>query len=244
MLFRSRRRESAGLFVDLFVLPAHRSREALAALFAAAEDRFRALGIRFAVGMPNHRSLPLNSHLFAMKTVAVLPLHMGLVLRAPDADVITRRVDDLEPERLAALCERYATPVEGTGLPWDGAGLARRLSGPGHDYALHLLPDVMAVSSPRRSRGIPHTLICAFLSRDGASVAQGDLRRLIRAACAVWRRPVFAYCGFRSDLPNIPGIRLPRVLRPSPLLVQLRDFRANGDPPDLDRYQLIDSDFA
>jgi len=237
------RDEPAGLLVDLFVAKAHRSRAAVAALFAEAEHRFRELGLRYAVGMPNRRSLPLNVDLFAMRTVATLPLHMGLALRRPDAGVTSHRVADLSEAARRDLLAPFAPPGDDTGVPWDGAGLARRIGGPGHDYGLHLLPDVAAISSPRRSRGIDHTSICAFLQRDGARAMHADLVRLTRAACALWRRPIFAWCGFDRRLPRAPGLRLPTILRPSPLVVQLRDF-SGGALPSLDRYQLIDSDFA
>lgn len=238
------RPEPAGLFVDLFVLKPHRSREAVALLFGEAERRFRALGLRFAVGMPNRRSLPLNVDLFAMETVEVLPLHLGVMFGRPDPAVVTRRVADLGPGELETLLAPHVTPERDLCLPWDAPGLARRLSGPGFDYALHILGDVAAVSSPRSSRGIPHSLICGFFARNPERVASDDLGRLVRAACAEWRRPVFAYCGFDHILPILPGVRMPRPIRPSPLVVQMRDFRSAGPPPRLTRYQMIDSDFA
>ena len=238
------RSEPAGLFVDLFVLKPHRSREAIALLFAEAERRFRALGLRFALGMPNRRSLPLNVGLFAMETVEVLPLHLGVMFGRPDPAVGTRRVADHGTDEIATLLAPHVAPARDLCLPWDAGALARRLSGPGFDYALHVLDDVVAVSSPRSSRGIPHSLICGFFAREPERVASDDLGRLVRAACAEWRRPVFAYCGFDRLLPILPGVRMPRPVRPSPLVVQMRDFRGGGSLPRLTRYQMIDSDFA
>ncbi len=238
------RDEPAGLFVDLFVLKAHRSRDAVAMLFAEAEVRFRDLGLRFAVGMPNVRSLPINIRCFALETVLTLPLHLGLALRRPDAVVESHRLADLDPARLRALLAPFATAPGETGVPWSAEALARRVEGPGFTYGIHVLPDVVAISSPRRSRGIPHTLICALFARPGAEVARSDLRRLTRAACVMWQRPIFAYCGINRALSNVPGLRLPSWLRPSPLVVQLRDFRPTGRNVVFDRYQLIDSDFA
>lgn len=238
------RPEPAGLFVDLFVSKPHRSREAVALLFAEAERRFRALGLRFAVGMPNRRSLPLNVGLFAMETVEVLPLHLGVMFGRPDPAVVTRRVGRLSETEISALLAPHVAPERDRCLPWDAAGLARRLSGPGHEYALHLLEDVAAVSSPRRSCTISHSLICGFFARDPEGVAADDLGRLVRAACAEWRRPVFAYCGFDHMLSILPGVRMPVPVRPSPLVVQMRDFGGGVPLPRLTRYQMIDSDFA
>lgn len=233
----------AGLVVDHVVLARHRSREAVSVLASEAEARLRAHGIRYALGLRGARTRAHDAHHLALKTAAVLPLHLGLAFRAADPDVISWRVSDLETERLAALCARFATNSSEVGLPWSGPGLARRLSGPAVDYAVHLLPDVMAISSPRRAGGIPHTEICAFLARDGATVATDDLRRLVRAACRTWRRPLYAYCGLNRTLERVPGLRLPRLVRPSPLVLRMRDFET-PDLPALDRYQSIDTDLA
>ncbi len=238
------RREPAGLFVDLFVVKKHRSREAVALLFGEAERRFRELGIRFALGMPNERSLPHNVELFGMKTVEVLPLHMGVMFGRSDPEVVTRSMSDLSESEAAELLAPHVDPDRDRCVPWDAECLARRISGPGHAYALHLLDDAVAISSPRRSRGIPHALICGFFARRPDRVASDDLGRLVRAACSHWRRPIFAYCGFDHLLAILPGVVLPRMVRPSPLLVQMRDFKMNEEIPRLTRYQMIDSDFA
>lgn len=238
------RRESAGLFVDLFVLKQHRCRDAVALLFGEAERRILELGLRFVLGMSNRRSLPLNVELFGMKTVEVLPLHMGVMFGRPDPGVSTRSMDDLTEAEAADLLAPHVSPERDRCVPWDAQRLARRLSGPAYAYALHLLPGVAAVSSPRRSRGIPHTLICGFFAKDPARVSADDMGMLVRAACSRWERPVFAYCGFDRLLPMPPGVAMPRIARPSPLLVQMRDFAKDGEVIRLDRYQMIDSDFA
>jgi hypothetical protein len=42
----------------------------------------------------------------------------------------------------------------------------------------------------------------------------------------------------------LPGLRLPDRIRPSPMLLQLRDFKPGAKPVELDRFQLLDFDFA
>jgi hypothetical protein len=53
----------------------------------------------------------------------------------------------------------------------------------------------------------------------------------------------FRLCRHQHRLPQLPGIGLPARLR-RPILVQLRDIRAETHAVHFDRFQLIDSDFA
>ena len=70
-----------------------------------------------------------------------------------------------------------------------------------------------------------------------------DVHELVRAACRFWKTPAFVYAGTNASLPQLPGIGLPARLR-RPILVQLRDIRAETHAVHFDRFQLIDSDFA
>jgi hypothetical protein len=66
----------------------------------------------------------------------------------------------------------------------------------------------------------------------------------VRASCHLWKRPLFVYVGFNNAIAAIPGFSLPPWLRPSPMLLQLRDFQPEKPEPHLDRYQSLDFDFA
>jgi hypothetical protein len=96
----------------------------------------------------------------------------------------------------------------------------------------------------RRSRGIDHTLLCGVLVRPGHRALQAELGDAVHAACLMWRCRLFVYVGINNKLPRLPGLVLPRRVRPSPMLVQLRDFQPEKAPLRLDRYELIDFDYA
>jgi hypothetical protein len=100
------------------------------------------------------------------------------------------------------------------------------------------------ISSPRRSRGIRHTLLCGFLVRPGHQASHAELANTVRAACLMWGHRLFVYVGVNDKLPGPPGLVFPPRIRPSPMLVQLRDFRPEQAPLRLDRYELIDFDYA
>ena len=56
---------------------------------------------------------------------------------------------------------------------------------------------------------------------------------------------LYIYIGINAKLPGLPGVVLPERMRPSPMLVQLRDFQPGQLPGfSLDRYELIDFDYA
>jgi hypothetical protein len=130
------------------------------------------------------------------------------------------------------------------GLVWNEASLFERLSRPAKQYGIHVFGNLLSISSLRRSRGIDHTLLCGFLVRPGHRASQAELDQTVRAACQMWGCRLFVYVGVNSKLPRAPGLVLPRRVRPSPMLVQLRDFRPDKAPLQLDRYELIDFDFA
>ncbi len=87
-------------------------------------------------------------------------------------------------------------------------------------------------------------LAVAFLRATGTTPSKADVRAVTRAACALWKRPLFIYAGLNRTLPATPGIRLPKRARPSPMLLQMRDFAPEREQLDFDRFQLIDFDFA
>jgi hypothetical protein len=89
-----------------------------------------------------------------------------------------------------------------------------------------------------------HTLLCGFTTRGDTKASRATTRHLVRDACRMWKRPLFAYAGVNGKLAAPPGIVLPAKFRPSPLLVQLRDFKPERQPLRLDRFELIDFDLA
>jgi hypothetical protein len=237
--------EPAVQLIDLFVLQSHRSPTLLRQIYRKAEQLCTERGIRYVLGLPNERSVQLNARLFKLKPLLRLPIRAGISLRQPRAKslVYSGAVKIMPEPRALELLSGFASPAEEVGPAWDGETLLGRLTDPTRDYAVHAGENLMLVSSSRRSRGVRHTLLCAFLARPGAHIRHGEVEQLVRAACRFWRLPVFVYAGVNSRLPKLPGLALPARLRP-PILVQFRDLADESFRPRFARFELIDSDFA
>jgi acetyltransferase (GNAT) family protein len=230
--------------IDLFILKAHRSPGLVRRLYAEVERLCEEKQIRVILTLPNPISAPLNARFIKLRPLLLLPVRAGVSLGWPRrgrlefSDLIKTLSRDQAIERLAG----FVTPLSENGLHWDAATLYDRANDPTRDYAVHATPDLLLISSSRKTRGISHVLLCGFFARPGAAVASSDIGTLIRAACHLWKHRVFVYAGLNNSLPYLPGFALPRRLRP-PILVQFRDFASTGVSPRLDRFQLIDSDF-
>lgn len=243
------RAEAAVQLVDLLVLPEHRGRQSLQQLFGAVEQECIAQDVRFAIGMPNAAATGVNEFFFKLQPFLRMPLCMGVVLpvelpRSTRRTPVSYRFDRSDKSRSLELFARFRTAPNVNGQPWDETSLFDRLCGYKQRYGVHALDDLLLISSPRVSRGISYTLLCGFLTSPGTVADPGTMRALVRSACGMWGRRVFAYAGINSGLASLPGIRLPDRIRPSPLLVQLRDFKPDREPLRLDRFQLLDFDFA
>ena len=90
---------------------------------------------------------------------------------------------------------------------------------------------------------VSYAALCAFLARPSTTPGENEVDQLVRAACRLWKLPAFAYAGTNNRLPKLPGTALPAGLR-RPILVQFRDTSTDIHNVHLDRFQLIDSDFA
>jgi hypothetical protein len=230
--------------IDLFILKSHRSPGLVRRLYAEVERLCEAKQIRVILTLPNAISAPLNARFVKLHPLLSLPVRAGVSLgwsrrgRLKFSDLIRTLSRDQAIERLAG----FVTPLGENGLHWDAATLFDRASDPTRDYAIHATPDLLLISSSRKTRGISHVLLCGFFARPGAAVASGDIRTLIDAACRLWKHRVFVYAGLNKSLPYLPGFALPERLRP-PILVQFRDFTSAETLPHLDRFQLTDSDF-
>ena len=69
--------ETAVQLVDLFVLKAFRSREALARLYDEVARQCALQGIRFAIGMPNERAISANEFFLGLKPQMRLDIRAG-----------------------------------------------------------------------------------------------------------------------------------------------------------------------
>jgi len=151
-------------------------------------------------------------------------------------------------ENLVASCRdtlrAYEPSLTEQGVLWTKEKLCARLRNPRFLYGLHATSRLLLISSPRIRRGVPYTLLCGFFPRNGLRPSHRDVREVTRAACQQWGRPLFVYPGVHNAIPKLPGWKLPHWLRPSTMLVQLRDFQPEKHALKFDRYQPLDFDFA
>jgi hypothetical protein len=239
------RQESAAQLVDLFVSREFRGKERLRLLYAEVERQFIKQDIRFGIGMPNAKALGVNEYFFNLKPFLRLPFSMGVALPLPLAkDLLSLRFDASDRDRFLSVFAGFRSSPNENGVIWDENRLYERLCSYRREYGIHVLDNVMLISSPRSSRGVNYTLLCGFMTRRGTHAAPVVARRTVRAACRMWDRPLFVYAGVNSELSSAPGFVMPTKVRPSPLLVQLRDFKPERKPLHLDRFQLLDFDFA
>jgi GNAT superfamily N-acetyltransferase len=237
--------ETAAQLVDLFVLPPYRGKQSLRQLYDEVEREFIKQGIRFAIGMPNGKALGVNAHFLNLQPHLTLPFSLGVCLpRRPSREILSLQFDPLDRHSLLSLFAQFCGG-DGNGLLWKETMLFDRLLRPGRRYGIHVAGDLLLISSRRRSRSLDHTLLCGFLVRPGCRASESELGKVVQAACRMWRRRLYVYVGTNDKLPGLPGLVMPKRLRPSPMLVQLRDFRPGETPPfRLDRYELIDFDYA
>src|SRR3984957_8036118 len=231
--------------IDLFILKDHRSPGLVRRLYQEVERLCEAKQIRAILTLPNAISAPLNARFVKLRPLLSLPVRAGVSLgwsrrgRLKFSDLIKTLSRDQAIERLAGC----VTPPSENGLHWDAATLLDRAGDPTRDYAIHATPDLLLVSSSRKTRGISHVLLCGFFARPGAAVASSDIRTLIHAACRLWKHRVFVYAGLNNSLPSLPGFAVPARYR-QPILIQLRDVHSNIVELSFDRFQLMDSDFV
>lgn len=235
----------AAQLVDLFVLPQFRSRRSLTALYRAVEQRCISDGIRYIVGMPNQKAISANEHFIGLKPFLWLNIRMSLAV--PHVSKQLRYSGEFEAGndgKLAALFAPYMPPITEDGIFWTEQSLLSRLNRPGFRYGIHATDDLLLISSPRQRKGVPYTLLCAFFPRDGVAPSPSRIRAVTSAACATWRRPLFVFPGIHKSIVEGPGWRLPTWLRPSTMLVQMREFDRDTPAFEFHRYQSLDFDFG
>jgi Acetyltransferase (GNAT) domain len=235
----------AGQLCDLFILKQYRSKRNIAMLYNEVEKHFIAEGVRFGLGMPNEKAIRVNEHYFKLMPFLKMEIRLGMaqtaILRKPK---LTTPFDPYPRDKILKLLEPFETASIENGLPWDAQSLYKRLLGRKFRYAIHTNDAGLLISSPRVSRSVGYTCLAGFFPRTGQKLSAKDARRLTTDACAYWRQPLFAFAGMNTSVEKIPGIRLPTRARPSPMLLQMRDFAPSSQPIHLDRFQLLDFDFA
>lgn len=236
---------SAAQLVDLLILKPYRSRRALATLYQAVEDQCRAANLRYAIGMPNDKAIAVNEHFFGLRPHLWLDIRAGLAVpfksSAPQVD---EHFSAGRRDFYHELFQKYQPPLSEQGIYWTADRLFTRLENPKFTYGIHATRNVLLISSARARRGVPYTLLCAFFMQRAADVSRQEITTVTRAACRLWRRPLFIYPGIHRALTYLPGRTLPKWLRPSTMLVQLRDFEQSTPSLKFDRFQALDFDFG
>lgn len=235
----------AAQLVDLFVLPQFRSRRSLAALYRAVEQRCISEGIRYIVGMPNQKAISANEHFIGLKPFLWLDIRMGVTV--PHVAKQIRYSEEFvagNDSQLPSLLMPYMPPIAEDGIVWTEQSLRSRLNRPDFKYGIHITDNLLLISSPRRRKGVPYTLLCAFFPRDGIVPPPSEIRAATAAACATWGRPLFVFPGIHKSIIDGPGWRLPTWLRPSTMLVQMREFDRDTPAFEFYRYQSLDFDFG
>jgi hypothetical protein len=229
--------------VDLFILQAYRNAQLVRRLYKEVERLCAERDIRFMLALPNDKSVSLNARYLKLSVALQLPIRAGISLRGPDVSKLRHSglFTSLAKEQVIKLSSAFSRPSSENGLFWDGARLFDRLSDPTREYALHASDEALLISSRRKSAGLNYTVLCALFT--GPQAATTDVSNLIAAACRLWKNPLYVYAGASSALARLPGFALPARLR-RPILVQLRDTKVDAQTVKLDRFQLIDSDFA
>ncbi len=235
----------AGQLCDLFIIKKHRSKQSIGMLYDRVEREFMSEGVRFGLGMPNEKAIGVNQHFFKLMPHLRMQIRLGF---APSALMRTPRFttafDPYHRKDILNLFSPFETAPAENGLPWNAEGLFKRLQGRKFRYAIHVTDSGLLISSPRVSRSVGYVCLAGFFARTSSKVSAFDARKLAMDACAYWRQPLFAYAGINKSVERLPGFALPQKLRPSPMLLQLRDFNPKQGPVLFDRFQLLDFDFA
>jgi hypothetical protein len=237
------RTEPAIALMDLFILKAQRSLASIVTLYRAVEEHCRKNRVRFILAMPNDKAAGVNSRFLKLAEAARLDIRVGVAgLPLPWHSVTSYDVSKLDPAQGSEILDSYCG-TQGDGLLWTGSRLWARLQKPDARYAIHAGRDALLVSAPRTQGRLPHTMLCGFFARSGTKPSRGAVSALVSAACRHHRRPVFVYAGINEAVP-LPGLLLPERYRPSPMILQLRDFATEGTRLALSRFEALDFDFA
>jgi hypothetical protein len=231
--------------VDLFLLQAYRSAHVVRKLYKEVENVCATRNIRYMLALPNDKSAPLNARFLKLSPVLWMPIRAGVSLRRPTSGAIAYSglLRSMTRDQAIELLAPFMCSTDANGSHWDAKTLFDRLDDPTRLYAVHATKTLLLVSSRRTTKSVGYTALCAFFARSATRPGEDEVDDLVRAACRLWKLPVFVYAGANSRLPKLPGAPLPARLR-RPILVQLRDTSTEAHNIRFDRFQLIDSDFA
>jgi hypothetical protein len=207
-------------------------------------------GIVGVVGVSNANSTPAVVNKLHWKLVGPMPVRMAVPVPGRSRGFDHRPVDaallaGTELDDLAASLD--PSPDHRWEQVWSGPFLRWRLGRPGCDYALHVSPDFLVVSTREQRAGLPFAVVLKVLPRNGASRGRSTPlpgAPAVAAACVHHRAPLAVYAGFNARV-RVGGVPLPMRLRPSPLNLILKSLDEAALPQhgfELATFEFLDSD--
>ena len=164
--------ESAVQLVDLFILKDFKSRGTLAMLYGEVARQCEVQGIRFAIGMPNERAIGANEFFFGLKPHLWLDIRAGLAFPGAVSErlLINAPYAQDQVKYYTKWFEPFEPEARENGVAWRSEEICERLNNSTFRYGLHMVENLLLISSPRVRRGIPYKLYCGFMARRGAKV--------------------------------------------------------------------------
>jgi hypothetical protein len=233
-----------GVGVDLAVDPDARGKGAFRTTVEDSYARGTADGLDGILGVANANSAPRMVSALGWRALPDLPAR--LLLPGPGRPALsTTPVDTayLGSAAFAAVTADGFVPQGGEGYApvWTGDVLRWRLGKRRARYWLHQSPDVVAISTVTKVKGVPFAVLLKTLPRRvGVTVAGGPIvRRLQR----FHHTPFVIHWG-RAPQVHLRGLTLPRRFLPSPLALVLHSFtdRWDRDAFTLDAFEFLDFD--
>jgi hypothetical protein len=229
--------------VDLLILQAYRSAQLVRKLYKEVDRICAARGIRYLIALPNAKSALLNARYLKLAPLLSMPIRAGISLMGPTSRLVH---SGLLKAMGPATGRRRVVCLLPNNREWPalGCGVAVRTAQRSHPRLCcardrKVAADLLGAKDRRH----PLCRLVRLFTKPQAVVTVTDVPELVRAACRFWNKPLFVYAGANGRLPILPGVALPARLK-RPILVQLRDTSTDAHDVRLDRFKLIDSDFA
>jgi len=217
-----------GLGVDLAVHPEARGTGTFRATVEESYRQGMASGLDGILGVANAQSSPRMVNAMGWRLLPPLPLRI-LLPRPPgtriehlqvDSDLLASgRIFDLLPQRSPGGSAGFTAT-------WSADLLVWRLARPRGDYVLHVLEDLLVVSTRTSFAGLPVAVALKTLPRHPI-LEPLDCGRVAGAIAAYHHTPLVVHWGIN---PNVAykGPVVPRRLQPRPLDLVLHPFTVKG----------------
>ena len=217
-----------GLGVDLAVHPEARGTGTFRATVEESYRQGMASGLDGILGVANAQSSPRMVKAMGWRLLPPLPLRI-LLPRPPGARVEHLQVDSdlLDSGRIYDLFpQRSRGGSAGFTATWSAELLVWRLARPRGDYVLHVLEDLLVVSTRTSFAGLPVAVALKTLPRHPIPEPL-DGGRVAGAIAAYHHTPRVMHWGVNPDV-AYQGPVVPRRLQPRPLDLVLHPFTVDG----------------